>query len=81
MTCDDWHPSYYRLTVSSSDQRQDGKIHRAVKGEFGFLRYEMLGELEEAIRSFIDYYNCRRHHEGLGDVTLTPPLSLQRRWE
>jgi len=29
----------------------------------------MPGELEEAIRAFIDYYNCRCYHEGLGDVT------------
>ena len=29
----------------------------------------MPGELEEAIRAFIDYYNYRRYHEGLGDVT------------
>jgi len=24
--------------------------------------------LEKAIRAFIDYYNYRRYHEGLGDV-------------
>ena len=33
------------------------------------MPYEMPGELEEAIRAFIDYYNYRRYHEGLGDVT------------
>jgi putative transposase len=27
------------------------------------------GELKEAIRAFIEYYNYRRYHEGLGDVT------------
>ena len=32
------------------------------------MPYEMLSELEEAIRAFIDYYNYR-YHEGLGDVT------------
>ena len=33
------------------------------------MPYEMPGELEEDIRAFIDYYNYRRYHEGLGDVT------------
>jgi len=31
--------------------------------------YEMPGELKEAIRAFINYYNYRRYHEGLGNVT------------
>jgi len=29
----------------------------------------MPGELREAIRAFIEYYNYRRYHEGLGNVT------------
>jgi len=29
----------------------------------------MPSELKEAIRAFIEYYNYRRYHEGLGDVT------------
>jgi len=29
----------------------------------------MPGELKEAIRGFIEYYNYRRYHEGLGNVT------------
>ncbi len=33
------------------------------------MPYEMPDELEEAIRAFINYYNYRRYHEGLGDVT------------
>ena len=33
------------------------------------MPYEMPSELEEAIRKFIEYYNYRRYHEGLGNVT------------
>ena len=33
------------------------------------MPYEMPGELKEAIKAFIEYYNYRRYHEGLGDVT------------
>ena len=29
----------------------------------------MPGELKEAIKAFIEYYNYRRYHEGLGNVT------------
>ncbi|MFC1929366.1 transposase [Chloroflexota bacterium] len=29
----------------------------------------MPGDLEKAIAALVDYYNCRRYHEGLGDVT------------
>jgi putative transposase len=29
----------------------------------------MPGELREAIAAFVEYYNHRRYHEGLGDVT------------
>ncbi len=29
----------------------------------------MPSELLEAIGAFIDYYNYRRYHEGIGDVT------------
>ena len=29
----------------------------------------MPGDLEETIAAFIDHYNYRRYHEGLGDVT------------
>ena len=33
------------------------------------MPYGMPVELKEAIKTFIEYYNYRRYHEGLGDVT------------
>ena len=33
------------------------------------MPYEMPGELKEAIKASIEYYNYRRYHEGLSDVT------------
>jgi putative transposase len=50
----------------------NGKIeryHRTIKGELSLIPYGMPGELREAITAFIEYYNYRRYHEGLGDVT------------
>jgi len=60
------------ILASPFHPQTNGKIeryHRTLKGELILMPYEMPGELEEAIRAFIEYYNYRRYHEGLGDVT------------
>ena len=60
------------ILASPFHPQTNGKIeryHRTLKGELSLMPYEMPGELEEAIMAFIEYYNYRRYHEGLGDVT------------
>ena len=60
------------IVASPYHPQTNGKIeryHRSIKSELSLLPYEMPGDLEEAIAAFIDYYNHRRYHEGLGDVT------------
>ena len=50
----------------------NGKIeryHRTIKGEINLVPYQVPGELREAIAAFIEYYNYRRYHEGLSNVT------------
>ena len=50
----------------------NGKIeryHQTLKGEIYQLPREMPSELREAIENFVEYYNCRRYHEALGNVT------------
>jgi len=60
------------ITASPFHPQTNGKIeryHRTVKGEINQMPYDMPGELKEAIRAFIEYYDYRRYHEGLGNVT------------
>jgi putative transposase len=60
------------IVASPYHPQTNGKIeryHRSIKGELKLVPYEMPSELGEAIMEFIEYYNYRRYHEGLGDVT------------
>ena len=60
------------IVASPYHPQTNGKIeryHRSLKGEIKQLSYDMPSEVEKAIAAFIDYYNYRRYHEGLGNVT------------
>ena len=60
------------IVASPYHPQTNGKIeryHRTIKGEINLVPHEMPGELKEAIKAFVDYYNYGRYHEGLGNVT------------
>jgi len=68
----------------------NGKIERyqqSLKREVNQLSYELPSQLEEAIADFVDYYNYRRYHKAIGNVTPSNVLNgrreqiLQRRKE
>jgi putative transposase len=68
----------------------NGKVERyqqSLKREVNQSPYELPGQLEKAIADFVDYYNHRRYHQALGDVTPADVLygrreqTLQRRKE
>jgi putative transposase len=68
----------------------NGKIERyqqSLKREVNQLPYELPSHLEKAIADFVDYYNHRRYHKALGNVTPADVLYgrregiLQRRKE
>jgi len=68
----------------------NGKVERyqqSLKREVNQLPYELPSQLEQAIADFVDYYNSRRYHKALGNVTPADVLNgrreeiLQRRKE
>ena len=46
-----------------------GRYHQSIKHEVNQAPYEVPGDLEVAIAGFVDYYNNRRYHKALGNVT------------
>jgi len=63
------------------------RYHQSIKREVNQLTYEAPSHLEQAIADFVDYYNYRRYHKALGNVTPADVLYgrreqiLQRRKE
>ena len=63
------------------------RYHQTIKREVNQLPYELPSQLERAIADFVDYYNYRRYHKALGNVTPADVLYgrreeiLQRRKE
>ena len=50
----------------------NGKVERyqqSLKREVNQLPYDLPSQLERAIADFVDYYNYRRYHKALSDVT------------
>jgi putative transposase len=45
------------------------RYHRSIKKEVNQLPYEAPSHMERAIADFVDYYNHRRYHKALGNVT------------
>ena len=60
----------------------NGKVERyqqSLKREVNQLPYDLPSQLERAIANFVDYYNYRRYHKALGDVTPADVLYGRRK--
>jgi len=54
------------------------RYHQSIKQEVNQVPYEAPSDLEVAISGFVDYYDNRRYHKALGNVTPDDVLSGRR---
>ena len=54
------------------------EAHQTLKRDVNQLPYEMPSDLEAAIVAFVSYYNYRRYHKALGNVTPSDVLKGRR---
>jgi len=60
----DLTPDYHPQT-----DRKLERYHQSMKHEVNQDPYEVPGDLEMGIAGFVDYYNHRRYHKALSNVT------------
>jgi len=80
----------HHILAAPFHPQTNGKLeryHQSIKREVNQLPYEAPSHLDKAIADFVDYYNYRRYHKALGNVTPADVLYgrreqiLQRRKE
>ncbi len=54
------------------------RYHQTIKGNVNQVPYEAPSDLEEAIAAFVGYYNHKRYHMALGNVTPADVLNGRR---
>ena len=54
------------------------RYHQTIKRDVNQVPYELPSDLDAAIASFVSYYNYRRYHMALGNVTPVDVLTGRR---
>ena len=54
------------------------RYHQTIKRDVNQVAYELPADLEAAIAAFVSYYNYRRYHKALGNVTPSDVLKGRR---
>ena len=55
------------------------RYHQTLKRDVNQVPYDLPDDLEAAIAAFVSYYNYRRYHKALGNVTPSDVLTIERR--
>ena len=69
------------ILASPFHPQTNGKLeryHRTLKDDVNQVPYEVVEDLEGAIRGFVEFYNYRRYHKALKDVTPADVLKGRR---
>ena len=69
------------VLASPYHPQTNGKLeryHRTLKTEVNQVPYELVSELAKAIGTFVEFYNHRRYHKALGNVTPSDVLEGRR---
>ena len=69
------------ILASPFHPQTNGKLeryHRTLKTDVNQVPYEVVQDLETAIEDFVEFYNYRRYHKALGDVTPADVLEGRR---
>ncbi len=69
------------ILASPFHPQTNGKLeryHRTLKDDVNQVPYEVVENLEAAIRGFVEFYNYRRYHKALKDVTPSDVLEGRR---
>ena len=69
------------ILASPFHPQTNGKLeryHRTLKDDVNQVPYEVVEDLEAAIRGFVEFYNYRRYHKALRDVTPSDVLEGRR---
>jgi len=69
------------ILASPFHPQTNGKLeryHRTLKDDVNQVPYEVVEDLEAAIRGFVEFYNYRRYHKALKDVTPADVLEGRR---
>ncbi|MCH8309782.1 MAG: IS3 family transposase [Chloroflexi bacterium] len=69
------------ILASPFHPQTNGKLeryHRTIKLDVNQIPYDVPGNLEVAITEFVNYYNNRRYHKALGNVTPSDVLDGRR---
>ncbi len=59
-------------------RHQSQRYHQTLKKDVNQFLYDMPSDLEIAIAAFVSYYNHRRYHKALGNVTPSDVLRGRR---